>query len=640
MGKKKIIRKPGGRSEKHAHSPVAKTVRTKKTQVPGWIIPVILIVTFIAFFPVFNAGFVNWDDSDYVVDNILIKDPSRLGELLTAPLQGNYHPITMLSLAINHMISGEEAWSYHLFNLLFHLINCILVFRLVFLLSNKNLIISFVTALFFGIHPMHVESVAWISERKDVLYGLFFLLGLISYTKYVDNGSKKQYWLTFLFLVLSVLSKPAAAIFPIVLFCIDILRKRKFSLPLITEKILFFIPAIAIGILTIMAQQKAGATGEDHFGLAKTILFGFYGIMMYVVKMVLPFRLSPFYPYPALNEQLPATYYIAPVFFLILAAIFFISYKRYRLIAFGILFYLVNLALVLQVLTVGSAVIADRYTYIPYIGLFIIIGWLIDRFAKGNITKAGYIFVPLTIFFSILTFRQTQVWKNGAALWDHTIKVHPSSKAYANRAILLRREKNLPLAVQYYSQAIKMNKIDFESHGNLGNVYFDLKNPDSAFFHYRQSLSIKPDYVPALDNIGAMFASTGQYDSALKYLNKALEIKPEHKPAYSNRALVYMTLNRYEDALKDWESFLRFEPDAADVYNSIGVCYQNMGKYNESLTAINKAISLAPQPMFYINRSYSYYALNNLEQARADALKAQQAGQNIPVDLAAKLGLQ
>src|SRR4030095_6286051 len=218
--------------------------------------------------------------------------------------QGNHHPLTMISLAVNFAISKDAAWSYHLFNLIFHLINCILVYRLALLLSKNNSLIALATALLFGIHPLHVESVAWVSERKDVLYALFFIAGHISYTKYIDSGVKKQYWLTLLFVILSLLSKPAAVIFPVSLFCIDVFRNRKFSFKLIIEKIPFIIPAIIIGLITTNAQKTVGATGEEYFGLAKNILFGFYGILMYFVKMILPVKLSAFYPFPPLNEKL------------------------------------------------------------------------------------------------------------------------------------------------------------------------------------------------------------------------------------------------------------------------------------------------------------------------------------------------
>jgi tetratricopeptide (TPR) repeat protein len=546
----------------------------------------------------------------------------------------------MLSLAFNYAISGANAWSYHLLNLLLHLINCFLVFRLTLLLSNKNVIIAFTTAALFGIHPVHVESVAWISERKDVLYGLFFLAGLISYTKYADTGSKKQYLLTILFLVLSLISKPAAVIFPVALFCIDFLRKRKLNFKLVAEKIPFFILALIMGLITVFAQKEAGATGDEHFGMGTLILFGFYGIMMYVLKMIAPINLSPFYPFPPVNENLPASYYIAPVFFIGLVILVFATWKKNRAVGFGILFYLANLLLVLQVFSVGSAVIADRYTYIPYIGLFYSIGWLIDRYAKGNIYKAAYIIIPVTLIFAVLTFKQSTIWFNGETMWKQAIKTAPSSRAYSALGILARKEHNNDLALEYDNEAIKINAIDNEAVSNRGNIYFDENKLDLAYNDYKHALSIKGDYTPTLDNLGALFAVREQYDSSLKYLDSALRVNPDYKPAYRNRGLTYMKLNRNEEAIKDFEKFLKYDSTAADIYNTIGICYRVMRKYQESVAPINKAIQLDPDPHFYMNRSYAYFGLKNTEQAKKDALTARQGGITIEPTYAKSLGLQ
>jgi tetratricopeptide (TPR) repeat protein len=626
------------KTEKHIHS---KTAKLKINRVPSWHIPLILIITFIIYIPALNAGFVNWDDPDYVGENnYLIRDMSRLPELLTTSVQGNHHPLTMFSIALNFAISGDNAWSYHLFNLIFHLINCLLVYRMALLLTKNNTLVALVTSLFFGIHPLHVESVAWVSERKDVLYALFFIAGHISYTKFVDSNSKKQYWLTLLFLVLSLLSKPAAVIFPVSLLCIDIFRNRQFSFKLITEKIPFFIPAILMGLLTISAQKDVGATGEDYFGLGKNILFGFYGIMMYIVKMILPFKLSAFYPFPPLNEKLSVVYYAAPLFTLLLGLLTYFTWKKYRFVAFGIGFYIVNLVLVLQIFSVGSAVIAERYTYVPYIGIFFIIGCLLARFAKTNMTKAYSIIFPVALGFSILSFLQAQTWKNGTTLWDNVIKNQPSSRAYSARATLLRKEKKYNEAINYYTQAIKLNAIDHESHNNRANIYMDLNKFDSAFIDYKQALAIKPDYHVAFDNLGGWYARRNRYDSALYYFNLVLREKPDYKVTYSNRGLTFMALKRYDEAIKDWQTFLAYEPNAPDVINTIGLCYRMQGKYQDALGYINRAIQLSPEAPFFLNRSYAYSALNNIENARKDALTAKQGGVQIDATYAASLGIQ
>jgi tetratricopeptide (TPR) repeat protein len=659
MAKKKKI-------EKHIHTRI---VKPKAVPIPKWHIPLILIITFIIYIPALSAGFVNWDDPDYVGGNsFLIRDLSRLPELLITPVQGNHHPLTMFSLALNFAISQENGWSYHLFNLIFHLVNCFLVYRLAFLLSKSNPLIALVTSLLFAIHPLHVESVAWISERKDVLYALFFIAGHITYTKYIDESSKKQYWLTLLFVILSLMSKPAAVIFPISLFCIDILRRRQFSFKLIVEKIPFFIPAIILGLLTVYEQKTVGATGEEYFGLAKNILFGFYGILMYFVKMIIPYKLSAFYPFPPLNEKLSVVYYIAPLFAVLLAAVTYFTWKKYRFVAFGICFYIANLLLVLQIFSVGSAVIAERYTYVPYIGLFFIAGCLLDRFAKGNLMKAYAVLAPVTIIFSVLSFLQVQTWKSGETLWDNVIKNQPCSRAYSARATLFRRDanklkaeadqaknakreqeatlkyaeanKNYQQAINYYTEAVKINAIDHESYNNRANIYMDQNNFNAAIVDYKQALVIKSDYYVALDNMGALYARRGMFDSALYYFTKVLEQKPDYKPTYSNRAITFMSLKRYEEAIKDWQRFLSYQPNDPDVTNTIGECYRILGKNQEALGFINTAIQLYPRPEYFLNRAYTYKNLNNIENARNDALTAKKAGIQLEATFAASLGIQ
>jgi tetratricopeptide (TPR) repeat protein len=637
MKKKQKKYKPqsSGAGKKQA----AKHPRSPQTNALALLI--ILVLTCIVYIPVLSAGFVNWDDPDYVTDNPIIKDFSNLEMMFTRPVQGNYHPLTMLTLALNYSFSGFEPWSYHVFNLIFHLVNCFLVFRLAMVLSGNNLIIAFTTSLLFGIHPMHVESVAWVSERKDVLYSLFFLAGLISYTKYVDTDSRKNYVLTIIFLILSLLSKPAAVIFPVVLFCIDLLRKRSFDIRLLTEKIPFFLLSLIMAYITYTAQQEKGATaGADIFGLGTRILMGFYGIMMYFIKMVLPIDLSPFYPFAPVNKDLPATYYIAPLFSLALFVLIFYSLKRNRVVAFGILFYLANLLLVLQFIPIGSAIIADRYTYLPYIGFFYIAGWFVDRYLHGNFLRSLYLIIPVALILGILTFKQSGIWSSGATLWDHAIKTEPSARAYSNRGSIYKEQKKYEEAISCYNEAIKINVADHEAYTNRGGVYFELNKFDRALEDYKKAMTIKPNYVPAYDNTGALFGMRLQYDSALRYLDKALQINPQYTPSYRNRGLVNVELGRFTEAISDFKKFLEHQVNDPDVMNMIGICYRNIGKYDEAMSIINNAIAMKPDARYYLNRAYCFLALKNMEAARTDALRAKEAGLTIEPELATSLGLK
>jgi len=604
------------------------------------LILIILLLTFLAYIPALSAGFVNWDDPDYVNRQILQQSLQNFTSLIITPVQGNYHPLTMLSLAFNYLISGMDPWSYHLLNLLLHMANCVLVFRFTLVLARGNALIAFVSAVLFGIHPMHVESVAWVSERKDVLYSLFFIAGLTSYTKFIDTAHRKQYVLTLVFFVLSLLSKPAAAIFPLVLFCIDLLRTRKLSAKLFVEKIPFFALALIAGIITYVAQKEKGALNAYAFSADTRLLMGFYGIMVYFIKMIVPIRLSPFYPYAPVNEPLPKEYYLAPVFFIALAVICVYSWKRNRVITFGILFFLVNLLLVLQFLPVGSAIIADRYTYIPYIGLFFIIGWVINQFAKKNKSRAYYIMIPTVILLFFLTYRQSAVWTNSGTLWDHAIAINPSSRAYVNRARLFVDEKLVDKALEYYNAALALNAIDKEAFTNRGNIYFNKGKIDLAYEDYKKVLSIDSNYYQVLDNLGALFGLKKQYDSALHSLTRALLIKPDYFPAYRNRSLIYLQLNRYNEAIGDMENFMKYNPDDPDAYNFLATCYRLQGKYEQSLNLVNKAISIKQDPHFYLNRAYSYGMLKNNEQARKDALVAKQAGLQLDPAFERRIGIQ
>lgn len=597
---------------------------------PNWAVPFILILTFVAYIPALKAGFVNWDDQDYVLNNLLIRDFSHLKALFVTPVQGNYHPLTMLSLALNYKISGLDAWSYHLFNILFHLANCLLVFRLAQLLSNQNFVLSFTTAILFAIHPMHVESVAWVSERKDVLNTFFFLLGLISYVTYIDSGAKKAYWLCLLYLILALMSKPAAIVFPLVLFGMDYLRKRPLKGSLILEKLPFFIPVIVFAWLTLTAQSDVEALGSGIFPITSRLLFACYGIMMYLFRVFVPINLAPFYPFPAINSSFPTAYYLSPVMVAGLALLFFYSLKRYREIAFGIYFFIINLILVLQILPVGSAVMADRYTYVPYIGLFYIVGWYVDRYATGKFQKALGIVVPVSLVLAFLSYRQSSIWKDSATLWDHTIEVHPGSKAHSIRAALYRKENQTEKALDHYNKAISLNVNDDFNYLNRGNIHLDLKNYDLALSDYRKVLSKKKDFYLIYDNMGTLYAMTGKYDSALYYFNQSLRIKPDYKNSFKNRALTYIQLNRMNEAIADFKQYLILEPNASDIMNMLGDCLRTQNKMDEALVQINKAIGIKQEPFYYLNRSYVYASKGNFEQARKDAQVAKQAG--IPID--------
>jgi len=620
MNKKQIRRRPEP-IIRHRPEPVNQKKQSKKAEVPlknrrfYWMPLLCMILAIIVYSPVFNAGFVNWDDDDYVVKNHSITSFENLKEIVMHPVQGNYHP-----------------GSYHIVNLLIHLLNVLLVFLFVRKLTGNKPWIAFIVALLFAVHPLHVESVAWVSERKDVLYSFFFLAGLILYLRYLRTRKITDYLYVFILFVLSLLSKPAAIIFPIVLFAIDFYNGRLKALRTYSEKVPFLLLALILGFMTLHAQKLQGAIGgADLFPLHTRFFFGFYGIMMYIVKTILPINLCTFYPFPPINHTLPPEYYISPLIGIALLAALFFSFRKYKLIAFAIFFFLVNLILVLQFMPVGSAIIADRYSYIPLTGVFLIPGYYFQKWVdinKGKVPLMGlFLLVVGSIVLSILAFRQSVTWKDSAALWDNATGIAPSSRAYTNRGLIYKRENNFDKALEMYNNAIKLNKVEKDALINRGNIYFNRGQYEPAIADYDACLAIDSTTQLAIENRGAAYAATGKFDKALADMNRAIKMNPNTENGYANRGVIYQTMNRHEEAITDFTRHMEVNHKKnADILNSIGVSYLRLKEYDKALDVISQAIDMGPKGAFYLNRAIAYKELGRKAEAKADAIKAEAMG--------------
>ncbi|MEI6060254.1 MAG: tetratricopeptide repeat protein [Bacteroidota bacterium] len=622
--------------------PVAKViVQDKKSYY--WMPAICIILVLIVFAPVFKAEFVSWDDPDYVTTNQSIKSLSNLHEIITRPVQGNYHPLTMISLAVNYAWSGKDASSYHLVNILLHLLNVLLVFFFVLRLTGKKHWIAFITALLFAIHPLHVESVAWVAERKDVLYAFFFLAGLIAYLHYLEKQTRLKLSAVLGLFILSLLSKPAAIIFPLVLLALDFYYDRLKKPGAYIEKIPFLIFSVIFGLLTIHGQSVQGAVGDaSTFPVHFRMFFGFYGIMMYLANTFFPLNLCTFYPFPAINNSLPFSYYLSPAISLVLAALFFFTFRKNKLIAFAILFYLLNLALVLQFLPVGSAIIADRYTYIPLIGVFIAMGYYFQKWADTNSGKptpaAIGLLVLVTVILTALSYRQSVTWKKSASLWDHAISVSPSSRAYTNRGLIYKLENQNDKAIELYSKAIGMNKAEKDALVNRGNIYFNEHKYDLAIADYNKCLAIDAKEHLAIENRGAAYAATGKFDLALADMNAALKLKPESINGYANRAVVEQTLNQHQAAIDDFYTHMKFTPDETGIiWNSIGVSHLRLSQNTQAIDCFGKALVLSENPSFLINRATALLNTGDKQKARTDIQRAVQLGAKIDPVLLNKL---
>jgi tetratricopeptide (TPR) repeat protein len=613
------------------------------------VVAVILIITFFSYTPSLNNEFTNWDDPTYVMDNQYIIDLKKenINLMFTKPVSLNYHPLTILSLAINYHYSRLDPKPYHTTNLIFHLLNTLLVFIFIYLLSNRNLIIPLIVSVLFGVHPMHVESVAWVSERKDVLYTFFYISSLIFYLKYIDSN---KFWfivLAFLGFILSLLSKAMAVTVPVVMLLLDYYRQRKFNIRNGLEKLPFFILSLVFGIIAIKVQSQGAIAKPGVLTIFQKIIFASYGFWMYLVKLVVPVKLSTFYPYPRLitGGNLPVIFYVSPVIALAIAGAVIASIKKTRIILFGFIFYFVTVALVLQFMPVGKAIIADRYTYIPYIGLFFIIAFGFNKLLMNeNVSKVikyttGIIMAAFILIMAYMGNAQAKVWKNSGTLWTQVIENYPSSDvAYKNRGNFFGELRQTAKAMSDYNVLLVNNEADGQIYGNMGNIYRMREEYDKAYEAYNKAVEMDKDYPTAYINRGIINSILKKYDEALADFDRAMQLGAIPYKVIGNRAYTYLYRGEknndpadYNKAYNDFNYLVKLSPGDFNLYLNRGLVLTKINRYGEALNDFVYSTKLNPKyGGSYFNIFVCYYKLNDFKNAFNYAQQAKTLGYAVP----------
>jgi hypothetical protein len=486
----------------------------------AWALPAILAVTALVYAPSLVNGFTNWDDDRYVLQNPAIT--SLAGPYLAAHftrfLEGNYHPLTMISLSVDYAVGGLDPFVYHLTNLLLHLLNTVLAYGLVRLLIDSPAAAA-ACALLFGMHPLHVESVAWVAERKDVLYALFFLSSLISYVRYVKTQRMSYYWWALALFIGSLLSKAMAVSLSLTLFALDhFLSRRLTSRRVLQEKVPFLLLSLAFGLVAMAAQASQGAVvPEGYFAFHERLLIASRGLVQYVVKLFVPFDQTAFYAYPPMTDgALPAVYWLFPILVLLGTGAIAVLARRSRVVLFGCLFFLLNIGLVLQVFPVGSAMMAERYVYVSSLGLFLMIG---DAYSRLLATRYGSMATLLlagyAVFLGASTYRYVQVWQDDLTLWDAVIARQPhSGLPYYNRGTTLLAMKQYSRALGDLSKAVEISPGYAEAHHNRGAAKKELKDYRGAVVDFRQTIALNPGYRDAYINLGNTLMLLGDHRDA------------------------------------------------------------------------------------------------------------------------------
>jgi len=620
----------------------------------------IIVITFWCYHYSVNNQFTNWDDEVYVTENPFIKNlsPQNLKIILSKNVTQNYyHPLTMLSLALNWHFSGASPRAYYVTEIILHLLNTVLVFFLSLALFHAMVkrgygkingipYLAGLCALWFGIHPMHVESVSWIAERKDVLYLFFYLLGLITYVKYVmENKRSLMVPVVFLFL-LSLLSKPMAVVFPFSLLAIDVLLKRKMEWKLLLEKIPLFAISALFGYIAYTLQEEGNAITSFHaFTLMQRVMFAGYNYLAYLIKLFVPSHLSSFYPYPEFtaSNRFPTYFYIAPFAAIaITAGLLHLAYKKgenyFRVALFGFGFYFFNVMFILQFVSSGPSIMADRYSYASYIGFVFMLVYFINVLINKMPAIKTPVIVIVAVFSCMLAFvcqARTEVWHNSETLWKDVISKYPDrvEVAYKNLGNYYYLDRHqYDSAYTYYETLEQNNTNDAGIYYDIGLIWAIRKNYERAVEEYNRSLKLDSSSFDTYFNRGAAYFEMGQNEFAIRDYIHAYKLDSTNQRLLLN--LGYIFLNRmknYDAATAIYSRLIAIDPTNVDYYYKRGITRYNNGNFKEAIDDFNKEISVNPQKdtcLFFL--SLTYMSLKSYPAAIDYAQRAQQYGFKIP----------
>ena len=637
MTSEKVSKK--AKKKKGQAKKVTKKITNSSWKQKEYLLPlaIILLITFVAFIPSLNNHFVNWDDDVNLLENKNLQELSgeniaKIFNPATGTVIGNYNPLPIFTFAIEkHFFGIESAKVYHINNLLLHLLCVFFVYRLMLMMKISRTG-AIIVALLFGIHPMRVESVAWVTERKDVLFAAFYLGAMITYLKYVFNKERNSffYGLTIGLFILSLFSKIQAVALPLSMLALDYYFNRRLNQKLVLEKIPFFALSLFFGLIGVyfLAENKS-LDDTTTYTFVQRLFVGAYSFCIYLIKLVFPYRMTALYPYPA---NLNWLFYVAPLGgFAVLGLMFYAFKKNWRGLVFGFAFFIVNVVFVLQVVGAGQGFLADRFTYMAYLGLFFLVGIAYDFFSKAKPALSKPLAIGMAVYalvFFVMTWQQCKTWKNGDTLWSHVLKFQTNTHLpYANRGHYWRGEKKYDKAIQNYNQAIALNGKKAATFNSRGKTYFDSNQNPKAIEDYTRAIQIDPTLGEAYVNRGSANAKAGDYTKAMTDFNKGLELDPEYLNGYMGRSLLFSTLGQFEKALADYDMCLKLNPNDATIWYERGYAKRRLNRPQDAMVDYNKAIQMNPnEGIFYYERAKAYLALGNKAQAKQELSIAQSKG--------------
>lgn len=589
----------------------------------------VLAIIVLAFFPSLFNGFIKNDDPTHLLENPTLRSLSseNLRAMFQSIVNVTYIPLTTLSFAIEYHFFGFNPFVYHLDNLLLHLGVVVLVF-IFFQRLGLSPMGAAIGALFFGIHPLRVESVAWVTERKDVLYAFFYMLSVLQYWAYAESGKRKFYLLSLVCGSLSVLAKPMALSLPLILLLCDWWMGRKWKTNVLLEKIPFFLIVALIAGVTYLWNLR-----NPIHSVAEALLLWIWCFVFYIKKFIFPTDLIIFYQYPR-PFSLANPEFAFSVFAFVLIIFLCWYFRKNRLFVFSFLFYFLSIFFLLRFDDVENInPVSDRFMYLPSVGFCGLVGaglaYLFEHQQKwAQARKAGVVLlVILTGAMIAKTFQECRAWGDGAILWSRVIKRSPNLVlAYIHRGAAYHGTGDLQSAAADYKKAIEL-KDDAYGHSNLAMIYKEQKDFAHALEEYNRAIVLKPNYWGWYFDRGNLYRETNRFDLAIRDYTKTLQLLPGYAEAYGNRGITYFLLHRDDDALADFNRAIRFDPRAVHSINNRAILYIKRRNFARAIKDFSLSIQLDPgNPAVYYNRGLAYH------DSGQDPLALQDFNQALRVD--------
>jgi tetratricopeptide (TPR) repeat protein len=592
----------------------AQTIKTNYFQ-QFWICAALTLITVAVFYEVCTYDFVDYDDILYVTGNPNIQagiTPKTIKWAFTTDYACFWHPLTWLSYLLDWQLFGSKPAGYHLTNLIFHVVNTVLMFIVLTQMTHRVWPSAFVAAM-FALHPLHVESVAWIAERKDVLSTFFWMLTMWAYLRYVKRPGVTRYLLTLLTFALGLMAKPMLVTLPVVLLLLDYWplartlqdQEKKHTdtcfhrlYPLILEKIPFIVLSVVFSVITFLAEQSGEAIAPLTVSSIKPRIYNaLISYVKYIEKMIWPSRLAVFYPHP--EQNIPILYAMLSAVLLLAVTILILRFARnHRYLVTGWFWYLGTLVPVIGLIRVGFFAMADRYTYVTLTGLFIIIAWgLPDLLAGWRYKKIALTLSALLIILamSICTFFQLRHWQNGLTLFQHALDVTGESYLTRSRiAASLQKQGRLDEAIYHYKRALRLNPNIVEIYLSLGDALRAKGEFAEAIFLYNKALRIAPNLIELHNNLALTLMASGKLAEAAKEYEKILRIQPQNITAQINLGRILCHQGRFDEAAVHLAESLRLDPNSAMAHYYLGQVLTQKGKLPEAITHFEESLRLKP----------------------------------------------